>query len=210
MKRNKVLITLVVLSFLALGVVTVGQDREISLDWLDGRYLNTAGDTATGALDVSTAGLTLGHSASVYIDTASTSKNAETTRVPFDAELWDEDNEHDATTTKGRFTAGLDGKYAVEGAVAFSSNASGLRTVYVIVNANTSPDPSSTDQTYVGASIAGASKGLVALPFSVVVDLAATDYVEVFTLQSSGSDLTLLADSGSTLNCHANFRRVGE
>lgn len=179
---------------LCVGVAAllVGQEGRFTLRGLDARYIG------------------IGHSASVYLDTAQTLVGATLTRVAFDGEIWDNDNEHDDTTTKGRFTAGLAGAYQVSGTLFFDGKATDVY-IQIYKNADTSPTPTAWDAAYhAGEFKGGLNANNFAPTFCITVNLAATDYVEVFAYHAAGGDLLADAGSPAIIYCHANFRRVGE
>ena len=111
--------------------------------------------------------------------------NATTTALAFDTETFDTATLHDTSTNNSRLTAGLAGKYLCEATVRFAANSTGKRlvlirkngtTIYGVQEQNAVPSP---DETHVSVS--------------VIVDLAATDYVECAASQNSGGALNVEA-----------------
>jgi hypothetical protein len=102
------------------------------------------------------------------------------TVLSMDTELFDTDNIHDSTTNPTRLTCNTAGVYFVSAYVAYASNNTGFRHVFVRVNGGTAissdvrPALNSTD-----------------LTVSTIYQLNVGDYVEVFAFQNSGAALNI-------------------
>jgi hypothetical protein len=111
------------------------------------------------------------------------------TAVTMGAELFDTDAFHSTSTNTSRITipTGLGGYYWVYGAVRYGSNAAvARRQVAIYKNGAQLADGYSIN------SILGGNVNLT--PYTgVIVNLAANDYVELFTYQDSGGSLSLAA-----------------
>jgi hypothetical protein len=125
---------------------------------------------------------------SVYKGSAQSISNATNTALTFDNENFDTDSFHDNSTNTSRFTipAGKGGKYLFTGAIDWAAEAAGYRAVILYKNGSS-----------IGymSQIAGHANG-VNNAFSFVANAVATDYFEIFVLQTSGGALNI--DSGST------------
>jgi hypothetical protein len=129
--------------------------------------------------------------ASVYRGAAQSLSNATATALTFDNETYDTNAFHDNSTNNTRMTvpAGKAGKYLVTGVTYFFNNATGQRIVYIYKN---------------GANVIGTiQQGISAsidcvVQTSFVVDLAVSDYVELFAFQNSGGSLNVFGNSTSS------------
>ena len=120
----------------------------------------------------------------LFLPAAQTIANATATAVAFGAgsESIDTDAFHDTSSNNTRITipAGKGGKYLVIAAVSWGGNAVGVRELWVqkgasgrVMNAQMNiPGSAVTDQTALA-----------------IVDLAATDYIQMYVEQSSGGNL---------------------
>ena len=119
--------------------------------------------------------------------------NATFTAITFQAESFDTDGFHDNSTNTSRFTvpSGKAGKYSITGTVSFSANNTGSRHVAIYKNAallnyNSALQTNST------------SPYGTLIPISIVVNLAVSDYIEIYAFQSSGGTLPVaFGGSGS-------------
>lgn len=125
---------------------------------------------------------------SVYKGSSQSINNATNTALTFDNENFDTDSFHDNSTNTSRFTipAGKGGKYLFTGAVDWAAESAGYRAVLLYKNGSN-----------IGylSQIPGHTNG-VNNAFSFVANAVATDYFEIFVLQTSGVALNI--DSGST------------
>jgi hypothetical protein len=109
------------------------------------------------------------------------------TKLQFNTETYDLASEFDSTTNY-RFTAGSTGKYLVTATAQISGLASGNKFTIAIYKNGTvykTDGAQSANFSVTNASITG------------IIDLSATDYVEIFVLQASGGPLNV--QGGSTV-----------
>jgi hypothetical protein len=129
--------------------------------------------------------------------------NGTLTAVTFQTEQFDTDTFHSTSTNTSRFTVptGKNGKYQFNGTIWFANNGSGHRYIAIYKNG--------ADLTYSGAQQQAVASGpeRAGLGFTVVLDLVATDYVEVFALQASGGALDLTGDIYN--KCAVQFSYLG-
>lgn len=104
------------------------------------------------------------------------------TAVTFDAEDFDTDAFHSTSTNTSRITvpSGLGGKYLFNGVIGFASNANGDRSIRLIKNGTTTYPVAANDAGGIG----------VTQNFNLILDLVATDYVEIQAWQNSGTSAT--------------------
>jgi hypothetical protein len=113
--------------------------------------------------------------------------NDTTVALTWDSENFDTDAFHSTSTNTGRITipSGLNGKYHINGAISFVGGGAGFRRVDVLKNG--------TVFIYGGnIASASASGGTQIIPFSVLLDLVATDYVSISVSQASGGTISTL------------------
>jgi len=122
-----------------------------------------------------------------YSTTGTSIPNAVETIVPLPLESFDTDGYHDTVTNNSRVTipAGKEGYYSVVGAVAYQYNPAGSRTAALFLNGSKMAEVGGT----------GADQSVPTVPW--IGYLAAGDYLEIATYQSSGVAL-LLQTTGST------------
>ena len=109
--------------------------------------------------------------------------NATLTAIQFGVEDYDTATYHDNSTNNTRLTVPQAGKYLISGCIEFAANATGVRTCGIRLNGST----------YV-ASQGSSSMGSVlttVVNVTTVLDLAASDYVELIGYQSSGGALNV-------------------
>lgn len=118
----------------------------------------------------------------VYNNAAQTIANGTSTVVTFNSESYDTDGFHSTVTNTGRLTipTGKGGKYLIGGQIFYSANATGKRNINVRKNGSGG---------FYGTVVPTAASGGTVLETTVLVDLAATDYVELMVEQSSGGNL---------------------
>jgi len=105
------------------------------------------------------------------------------TSLALASETVDTDALHDNSTNNSRLTAAITGKYLVTGVSDFTANATGARLLRVFKNnmttvASGAPAFGATTAVNVGSQILG------------IVELAATDFIELQAFQTSGINLT--------------------
>ena len=110
--------------------------------------------------------------------------NATETAVTFDGESWDTNTFHDNVTNNTRITipAGKTGKYQLSGEIDLAAMTGG---VYVLIKKNGSV------LTYTVVMNASSASFNTNFTFYQLLDLTATDYVEMFLYQGSGSSKNL-------------------
>jgi hypothetical protein len=126
------------------------------------------------------------------VTTAQSISNNTDTAISFNAELFDTNSFHDNSTNNTRMTvpSGKGGKYLLVANLVFAANATGVRNLQFLVNNTTS----------IGATriaTAGSSENTI-VNCSSIIDLVATDYVEVIAFQTSGGSLNINADQAFT------------
>jgi len=114
--------------------------------------------------------------------TQQTIANNTITVLTWDSEDFDTDAFHSTSSNTGRITipAGKSGKYLLIGQTEFAANATGDRELYLRKNGSTIK----TIYTPATATV------FPILSFSAILDLTATDYVEMAVFQTSGGNLT--------------------
>ena len=115
-------------------------------------------------------------------------------KVDLDAESWDSNGEFDSF----KFTAVKAGKYLVMAQVNFSGNSTGRRGAELRVNGAKITEGAQTNA--VGANPTVATVG-------DILNLGATDFVELFANQDSGGNLAYTVGSDSTF---MSIQRVGD
>jgi hypothetical protein len=163
-----------------LGIGTVGQVLQVNSG-------ATAPEWATPAAGGSTF-----VGAQVWNDSAISLSNATYTAITYTNEEYDSDGFHSNVTNTSRMTipSGKGGKYLVQASIALNStNLTGARYLAV----------------YKNGSIVKESGGLVQgeypiLLFNAVIDLVATDYIEIFVRQDSNTTFSTDANNGQRVN----------
>lgn len=109
--------------------------------------------------------------------------------ITFNSEAWDTEAMHDTSSNTSRLVAPSAGKYLVGASIRFAANGTGDR--YIILKKN-------------GSATRAVSSGLPSgaifteLSVNTIVDLAATDYMEVYAFQSSTAALNILSSANDT------------
>jgi predicted flavoprotein YhiN len=118
--------------------------------------------------------------------------NSTTTAVTFDGETYDTDAFHDNSTNNTRITipSGKDGYYLIYGAVSWGINATGRREYKLLKNGVLFTEGGTGPTS--GASVSNI--------FSIVLNLAAADYIELGGFQTTGGafDVQSTASMGTT------------
>lgn len=132
-------------------------------------------------------GLILANSANQAVN------NITDTTLTWDTEFWDTDGFHSTTTNPSRITipAGLGGKYLLDGVLSVGANATGLRYASFKQNGGAS---------FYIASSQGNGTYSTFVSFSIILNLAAGDYIEMTTFQNSGGSLNVLTESRITFS----------
>jgi hypothetical protein len=111
--------------------------------------------------------------------------NTTSTAITFDTETFDTDGFHTSSDAKITIPSGKSGKYLIVVQITISENATGLRSYALKKNGTTLKD-----MTQVSAG--GFSGSYPEMAASTIVDVVATDYLEIFFYQNSGSTLTIV------------------
>ena len=117
--------------------------------------------------------------ASAYSNATQTISNTTQTAIALQAENFDTDSFHSTSVNTSRMTipSGKSGKYLVQGGLLWQNGTTGQRTLTFYKNG--SP--------WAAWDVTPASATTWSFCCSITMDLVATDYVELFVLQSSGS-----------------------
>lgn len=151
----------------------------------DGMYVVDDAGTETGPFGTGSGSATF-VGARAYNSAVQNLANNTATAVTFDTELFDTDTIHSTASNTSRFTvpSGKGGKWRFTTNIAFAANATGWRGIYLFKNGTTK---------IIGSAMrhlptSGASTSCVT---SVTIDLVATDYIEVYAIQTSGGALDI-------------------
>jgi hypothetical protein len=154
--------------------------------------LNVGSASAAGTGDIKASGsvrqsTALG--ARVYNSGAITLTTGTLTALTFDSERFDTDAIHSTASNTSRLTCTTEGVYLISGTVRFASNATGNRRVLIRLGGST----------YLADNTQAAVNGLATtITISTIYQLAATNYVELVALQSSGGDLAVESTASIT------------
>jgi len=120
--------------------------------------------------------------------------NSTATAISFNGETYDTDGFHDNSTNNTRITipSGKDGYYLIYGNIGWGINATGRREFSLRKNTSTTLSDGGTGPT---------SGAYVSNIFSIVLNLAAADYIELFGFQTTGGAF----DVESTTNLGTTF-----
>ena len=131
----------------------------------------------------------------VYLTTVPSPANGVETLISWDTELYDTDTMHSTSTNASRLVATTTGLYACSFQVAWTGNATGVRGVHVRKNSagNVASGTQMARSFIPTGNISGNSVNCVA-----DLQMTATDYLEVFTYQSSGGALAVVGGSALT------------
>jgi hypothetical protein len=128
---------------------------------------------------------------SLYQSTGQSISSATQTDLTFNSELFDTDAYHSTSTNTARITipAGKGGFFLVTARVAFASNSTGTRGLWIRKNGNeiafADSEPVSTGD-------------LTTVQLSHIMDLAAGDFITMNAYQVSGTTLNTVTDQGKT------------
>ena len=123
---------------------------------------------------------------SVYASSAQSVSNVTDTQLTANSENYDNDSMHSTVSNTSRITCQTAGRFLAGATVNFGNNATGYRVVRLRVNGTT---------TYSGMNISAAAGGSnTIITVSRTLVLAASDYVEVQVVQSSGGALNVTLD----------------
>jgi hypothetical protein len=126
---------------------------------------------------------------------AQTISNNTNTAVAWTSESFDTDAFHDNSTNNTRITipAGKGGKYSISGVIFYvgtNTNSTGNRNLAVYKNGSYVGD-------IVSYSAAAAGTTRISLNFAIVLNLVATDYVEIFTDHTAGTAIDVTGSSAA-------------
>jgi hypothetical protein len=129
--------------------------------------------------------------ANIYKTSAQSIANATFTNVNFEAENFDTDGFHSTVTNTSRMTipTGKNGKYLVTANLAFDTNSTGIRACVIRKN----------NADYAKGTWIGAFNESAVLVATQIIDLVATDYIEIQVYQSSGGALNIKGDAASSM-----------
>jgi len=124
--------------------------------------------------------------------------NGTDTVISWTNESWDTDAFHSTSVNTSRITipAGLGGKYLLIANPQFSNNATGRRITVIKVNGTTVRDWEAGVST---------SSGYMNLVLPTILNLVATDYIEVFVFQTSGGNLDLIGSAVRSTSVMISF-----
>jgi hypothetical protein len=114
------------------------------------------------------------------------------TALAFNSERFDTDAIHDTVTNNSRLTAKTAGKYMITGHMEMDANATGVRTMHIMLNGTT------VVAMQTGPGLSG---NTAQMSVSTIYELAVNDYVELRVYQTSGGALNVT----STGNRAAEF-----
>ena len=157
-----------------------------------GQVLTVAGGVPTWAAPAAGAPVFIG--CSVYKSANQSLSNETGTILTFDLENFDTDGFHDNSVNNSRITipAGKGGKYLFTAWMNYAANATGTRGFNFVKNGSTAV----ASLTWVDANSESARPTRIA--GSAVLDLVATDYIEMEGYQKSGGNLNVLGDSANS------------
>ncbi len=123
----------------------------------------------------------------IYLSANQSITNATATAIAYNTEIFDTDGFHDNSVNNTRVTipSGKGGKYLFTAWSNFVGNATGYRNAELLINGTTLTGSSGVGWT---PNSGGYNAGTIA----VILNLVATDYVEVLVTQNSGGSLNLV------------------
>src|SRR6266498_3435152 len=121
--------------------------------------------------------------ARVYHNIAQTLTNNVILALAFNSERFDTDTIHDTVTNNTRLTCKTAGVYEIGGSAEFAGNATGVRSLQILLNGATA---------LVEQDITSTGAGVHRMCVSTVYQLAVNDYVEFRPLQPPGGLLTAI------------------
>ncbi len=168
------------------------KDSQVTTDTINEQTAG-AGVTVDGCLikdgEAAKAALLAPHLVRVTHSAAQDVDDTTVTILSWDTDIYDTDNFHDTSTNNNRITipTGLDGYYLVGAVVRYSGNTDGARDIRIEKNGT---------RVWLGQTTYPSTTTGAEVSTSVVLYLAAGDYIEVAVWQNSGS--TLKIESGTT------------
>jgi hypothetical protein len=157
-----------------------------------GQVLTVTGGVPTWADPAAGAPVFIG--CSVFKSANQSLSNETGTILTFDLENYDTDGFHDNSVNNSRITipAGKGGKYLFTAWMNYATNATGTRGFNFVKNGSTAV----ASLTWVDANSESTRPTRIA--GSAVLDLVATDYIEMEGYQKSGGNLNVLGDSANS------------
>jgi len=104
------------------------------------------------------------------------------TILPFDSELFDDNDLHDTVTNNSRLTAVEEGRYFISAAVSWAQVVAGTREIHIKLNGSALIALRKSKATEADLFVQG---------LSIIYNLAVDDYVEVEVFHSRGSNLNI-------------------
>lgn len=127
---------------------------------------------------------------SLYKSGAQSIANLTNATITFDSENYDTDGFHSTLSNDQRITipSGKGGKYLISGTMIWASNSTGQRAMKLLKNGTSYYEWCEDDTN---------SSGILGLSGSIILNLVATDYIEMVASQNSGGTRTV---DGGALN----------
>lgn len=146
-------------------------------DLADGNTNDVLGWNGSGAaVSQSRDGTRVTHGSAITITTGTQ------TILPFNLELFDDNDLHDTVTNNSRLTAVVEGRYFISAAVSWAGVVTGTREIHIKLNGGTLIGLRKSKATEADLFVQG---------LSIIYNLAADDYVEVQVFHSRGSNLNI-------------------
>ena len=151
----------------------------------------TADSTAATGLAWASASSPSAKAVGLYKSASQSTSNATFTAILFDSEDYDTSTFHSTSTNTSRITipAGAAGYYQINGAVRWADNTSGVRVTAIYKNGSL----------WVRNLISGnIGSGSINIIVPIIMNLAESDYIEVFAYQNSGGSLDVVGNNIET------------
>lgn len=124
--------------------------------------------------------------ARVYHNASQSINDSTVQTLAFNSERYDTDTIHDNVTNNSRLTCKTAGKYLICFTIAFATNATGDRSINIMLNGTTN----------IGSSrCKPAAATYTILTGATIYNLTVNDYVEMTVWQNSGGALNIIGDS---------------
>jgi hypothetical protein len=136
--------------------------------------------------------------ARVYHNANQSINDSAVTTLAFNSERYDTDTIHDNVTNNSRLTCKTAGKYLICFTISFAVNATGDRSINVMLNGATNLGSNRCKPTAATSTI---------IMGAAVYSLAVNDYVEIAVWQNSGGALNV--ESGSAYSPEFMMQRIG-
>jgi hypothetical protein len=164
----------------------------------NGQILTADSTAATGLKWASSSPTAVG--VSLYNSTDQTINNSSTTLLSWNNETFDTDSFHDNATNNSRITipSGKAGKYLLNVILQWQGSAAGDRTVNIFKNG--SQITTNTQKTRIDV----ATGNQLYSQYQNVLDLAVSDYIQIYCTQSSGGAISVFGGQAYT-NCQLMY-----